>query len=451
MSSDIRREQTMAFIHEGSCECTKSELDLFSVPPTQTSIDSGSFVEYRPISSLADGAPIEFEVVSSGDDYIDFANSYLHVKVKIQRADGTNLVAADTVGPINNFLHSLFSQVDVSFNGTIITNSTNTYPYRAYLENLLSYGPDTKASQLTAALYYQDESGKMDKRNPLAAAEADINSGLTKRATFTAESKEVDMIGRIHSDIFFQQRYMLNEVNTKIKLTRSKDAFCLTATGAETFKVKITSAAMHIRKVKISPSIYLAHAKTLENGMAKYPIRRVICKTFTIPTGYLDVSQEKLFSGQLPTRLVLGCVDNRAFNGCVDRNPFNFQHYSLREISVYLDGQNHGIKPLTCDFATGQYVSSFMSLFSGTGKENRDEGNGINRSDFANGYALYAFDLSADLSENESFNLARHGTVRIDMKFGEALPHTVTVVAYAEFENIIEIDRNRNVVFDFNN
>ena len=441
----------MAFIHEGSCECTKSELDLFSAPLTQTSIESGLFVEYRPISSLADGAPIEFEIVSSGDDYIDFANSYLHIKVKIQRADGTVLDAADTVGPVNNFLHSLFSQVDVSLNGTLITNSTNTYAYRAYLENLLTYGPAAKESQLTAALFYKDDAGKMDKDNPLAAAAADRNEGLTTRAIFTARSKELDLIGRIHSDIFFQQRYMLNEVNTKIKLTRSKDAFSLTATGDQAFKVLITSAAMHIRKVKVSPSVYLAHAKTLENGMAKYPVRRVICKTFTVPAGYLDISQEKLFSGQLPSRLVLGCVDNRAYNGSLERNPFNFQNYSLREVSVYLDGQNHGIKPLSSNFTTGQYISSFMSLFSGTGKENRDEGNGISRTDFGNGYALYAFDLSADLSENESFNLARHGTVRIDMTFGAALPHTVTVVAYAEFENIIEIDRNRNVVFDFNN
>ena len=75
----------MAFIHEGSCECAKSELDLFSVPPTQTSIDSGTFVEYRPISTLTDGAPIEFDVTSSGDDYLDFANSYLHLKAKIKR------------------------------------------------------------------------------------------------------------------------------------------------------------------------------------------------------------------------------------------------------------------------------------------------------------------------------------------------------------------------------
>jgi len=111
----------MAFIHEESCECTKSELDLFSVPATQTSIESGTFVEYRPVSSLTDGAPIEFDITASGDDYIDFANSFLHVKVKIERANGTALTAADTVGRVNNLLHSLFSQVDVSLNGTLIT------------------------------------------------------------------------------------------------------------------------------------------------------------------------------------------------------------------------------------------------------------------------------------------------------------------------------------------
>jgi hypothetical protein len=44
---------------------------------------SGMFVEYHPISSFTNGAPIEFEVSSSGDDYIDFANSYLYVRVRV--------------------------------------------------------------------------------------------------------------------------------------------------------------------------------------------------------------------------------------------------------------------------------------------------------------------------------------------------------------------------------
>ena len=89
-----------------------------------------------------------------------------------------------------------------------------------------------------------------------------------------------------------------------------------------------------------------------------------------------------------------------------------------------------------------------MSLFSGTGKENRDEGNNTERKDYPNGYVLNAFDLSPDLAEGR-FKLAKQGTVRVELKFGTALPNTVAVVAYVEFENVIEIDRNRNIVYDF--
>ena len=441
----------MAFIHEGSCECTKSELDLFSVPATQTSVENGTYVEYHPISSMMGNAPIEFDVTASGDDYLDLANSFLCVRAKITRVNDEELDVADTVGPINNFIHSLFSQVDVSLNGTLITSSTNTYAYRAYIETLLSYGFEAKSSQLTSALFYKDDAGKMDRPNPLAVDAAQRNAGLATRQSFAAESREIDMMGRFHVDIFFQERYLLNEVNAKIKLVRSNDAFCLMATGVRQFKVVITAATLLIRKVKISPSVYLAHARTLESGTAKYPIKRVVCKTFTIPAGYLDVSNEKLFSGQLPVRLIVGLVDNRAYNGDRERNPFNFQHFSLTEIAIYMDGQLHGLKPLKLDYAAGRYVAAYAGLFGGTNKINRDEGNDISRFDFANGYALYAYDLTPDLGENDHVNLTRQGTVRLDLKFGAALTHTVTVVAYGEFENVIEIDRNRNIVFDFAN
>ena len=435
----------MAFVHEQSCECTKSELDLFSIPPTQTSIENGSWVEYHPLSSLTDGSPIEFEINGSGEDYIDFANSYLHVRAKITQDNGNDIANNAAVGPVNLLLHSLFSQVDVSLNGTQISPSMNTYPYRAMIETLLSYGGDAKKSQLTSELFYKDEAGRMDSVDFQAAGR---NSGLFKRSRFTNESNVVDMMGRIHADMFFQDRYVLNEVATKIKLIRSKDAFCVM--GAVNHKVKIISAVLHVRKVKLSPSVFLAHAKALERTNAKYPIRRAICKTFTVPAGFLDVSHEKLFTGQLPTRLVVGLVRNDALNGVVGRNPFNFQHFNLNEIAVYVDGQQqHSIKPLHPDFAHEQYINSYLSLFSGTGKINKDDGNNIDRNEYGNGYTLYAFDLSPDLAEDDHFNLSRQGGLRLVLKFSAALPATVSVIAYAEFENVIEIDRNRNVIYDF--
>ena len=101
------------------------------------------------------------------------------------------------------------------------------------------------------------------------------------------------------------------------------------------------------------------------------------------------------------------------------------------------------------DYANNLYVNAYMGMYSGSRKQNQDEGNGIGRNDFANGYTLYVFDLTPDLSECDSFNLTRSGGVRLAIKFSTALANTITVVAFAEFENIIEIDRNRNVVFDY--
>ena len=108
---------------------------------------------------MADSSPIEFHVDASGEDYIDFANTMLYVKAKITRVDGTNLKVDSPIRPSNLFLHSLFSPVDVSLNGTLITASTNTYPYRAMMETLLSYGEDAKRTQLTTRSVLQGPRG----------------------------------------------------------------------------------------------------------------------------------------------------------------------------------------------------------------------------------------------------------------------------------------------------
>jgi len=244
--------------------------------------------------------------------------------------NGNNIANDTPVGPVNLFLHSLFSQVDISLTGTQVTTSTNTYPYRAMIETLLSYSADARNSQLTSAPFYLDQP---DRTNVVDFAEAARNSWLYKRSRFTAASHVVDMMGRINADMLFQERYLVNEVHVKIKLVSSRNSFCLLS--ADEFKVKIENA-MFVRKVKLSPSVFLAHAKALENANAKYPIRRAVCKTITIPNRFRDESHEKLLAGQLPTCL----VGNAAFNGAFDRNPFNFHHYNLIEISVYSDGQH---------------------------------------------------------------------------------------------------------------
>lgn len=88
----------MALIHDHSHECTKSELDLFTLPHTQTSIEKGQWVEYHPISNISDGGPIEFFVPGSGEEYIDPSGTQLYVKAKVINADGTDIAEDAEVG-----------------------------------------------------------------------------------------------------------------------------------------------------------------------------------------------------------------------------------------------------------------------------------------------------------------------------------------------------------------
>jgi len=101
------------------------------------------------------------------------------------------------------------------------------------------------------------------------------------------------------------------------------------------------------------------------------------------------------------------------------------------------------------NFGSRQYVQAYNSLFTGTGRVFFDEGLAINCVEYKNGYALYAFDLSLDLTNDEKFELLRTGSVRLQIKFAEQTPHAITIIMYCEYQNLIKIDRNRNVIYDF--
>ena len=81
----------MTLFHPQSCESVNTGLDLFSVPPTQTAVEEGQFVEFHSLSSLSPSAPVEFTISGGGAEYLDLSNTYLHVRAKIARATGAAL------------------------------------------------------------------------------------------------------------------------------------------------------------------------------------------------------------------------------------------------------------------------------------------------------------------------------------------------------------------------
>lgn len=435
----------MALVHNQSCECMKSEFDLFSVPPTQTSIAKGNWIEYHPLNNITDSAPIQFSLQGSTGDYLDLSQFIFHVRVKLIQDNGDDLLPDANVGPVNLLLQSLFSDVDVTMNDRLVTPSTNTYPYRAILETLLSYGPEAKESQLTGSLFYKDTAGKMDSCKPNGNQDV-INEGLKARYEYVKNSKIVDLVGPLHCDMFIQQKMLLGGVELKLKLHRSKNEFCLLSSEANAaFKVRIIDASLCVRHVKVHPGVALAHAKALEQGTAKYPINRVEVTTLSVPRGNIIFKRENLFLWNLPKRLVLGCGDTEAFNGTYNKNPFNFHHHHLNFLALYVDGEQLPWKPLRPSFTDDRYIMSYQTLYSGLNSMFTDKSNQINRSDYGKGYTLYAFDLTPDLANGGHTNLRKNGNVRLEMQFENALTRSVSVIVYAEYDAVVEVDKSRNI------
>ncbi|KAI4888073.1 hypothetical protein NFI96_009383 [Prochilodus magdalenae] len=161
-------------------ECIKSELDLFTVPLTQTAIEKNTYVEIPPLSAISDTGPLEFFIAGHGEDYTDLNNTLLYLRLKITKPDGSDIDDGAAVGLINYPGATIFSQVDVSIGDRLISQSSSTYPYRSIIECLANYGRDTLETVFSAGLFYLDTAGHMDETNP-----ARNNNGLTKRASFT--------------------------------------------------------------------------------------------------------------------------------------------------------------------------------------------------------------------------------------------------------------------------
>ena len=157
-------------------------------------------------------------------------------------------------------------------------------------------------------------------------------------------------------------------------------------------------------------------------------------------------TQENLFLGTLPKRLILRCIDNDAYDGDYAKNPFNAKNNAINFLSVYVDGRQVPAKPLQPNFEKASYIRSYVNLFSATGKHAQDEGNELTRDDFGNGYAFFGFDLTPDGCDGGCFHLVR---MRIEINFAAALAQTVNVVVYGEFEAVLEIDKGLKVICDY--
>jgi hypothetical protein len=118
------------FIDELSTPSSKTELDLFTVPPTQVAVRRSFWSEIQLQNPCTNEGPYEFHI--SPDMYmLDLSKNFIYFTARILKADGSDCainvqadgsLAGNVVAPINLLGKTFFKQVKVYLNGKLISD-----------------------------------------------------------------------------------------------------------------------------------------------------------------------------------------------------------------------------------------------------------------------------------------------------------------------------------------
>lgn len=310
---------------------------------------------------------------------------------------------------------------------------------RSFLENAINYGNESANLHLDTIIWEMDTPNHFDS--------FDTNTGLKTRGMMFPIDEEVELVGRLHLDMFNTSKYLLNGVDFLLTFELNRpDFYLMKKNEKNTSELEILDATLYMEHVKLNPEVSLSHEKLLENKMAMYNYKRVDVRNFLIPANASSFSLDNVHNGALPELMIIGFVDTNAYNGDVKKNPFNFQHFNLSDFTASVNGYEITPRNLEFDFDKKNPKSqrAYFQFFKQLNFHRFDRSNQVTRDLYNNGLFLLAYDLTPDRGV-DCANILQGGAIRLSGKFTKPLANSITAIVYMQFDADLGIDKARNV------
>lgn len=426
-------------------------LDIFQRPSLCASIIQQNNVHIKPINALTNYmSAIQFEIPSIPDCYIDSANCFLKVSVQILNADLTVItppaavvspavaVPAAIISPSCNFLHSLFSEVEIYANNTLISNNSNLYAYKSYFMNLFGFGPQSKKTELMTEGWLEDLPGE----HSLATG-----TNLLARAKWIKNSKTFHMYGRLKSEIFQIRKFIPSGVDITIRLVQNKPSSILYANAGQPV-CKILDATFICCYARLDNEVLAAQEETVAKSNFLLPLIRTQMKVFNIPSGFFN-KEVVLHTGKLAGRVTLGFIENSALVGDYSQDMFNFKNFGISELYLTVNSTKIPTTGLKFDFDSGEFNEGYLATYQALKTYSMNKSSGLTKEAYKNGFFITQFDLTRDNSFSSGpFGATDIGTISLNVSFNAALAAAVSVIVMFENESILGITKHREIIID---
>ena len=191
---------------------------------------------------------------------------------------------------------------------------------------------------------------------------------------------------------------------------------------------------------------------SVNRTIVAYPTARCEIRTFDMQGNQQRYECNNLFQGRIPNRVIVGLMLSEAFNGNVARDPFCFQKFGVSSIRQLVRGEEYPYETLELVHNNGtQDLRGYYRFLQATGCLCKHQGNMVRREDWGQGKncTLFVFDNAANgCLDSPVLNPKQSGELQIVLNFGVPPGENITVILYGEFENLLEIDKNKAVLYD---
>ena len=343
-----------------------SSLDIFSVPSTDYNLQGYRMVPYHSLSSSI--TPMKFSVQQL-EDYVDLNRSYFVIDLRLSTSGNNGIVADANAASdanntkftyaVNNLAHTIFKQINLRFNGTLMTEQTDTYAYSAYFQTLLNYHRDDGETVLQP----QGSVNFLNVTPTLAAAGGDDgisttarylhnNDNLLKTLTIPFRGNNVvRLIMRPYLPAFHTGKIMVSGVEMSFELHFNSPDFytfstLTSGTGVKwyvTLREQDVDITFLLCRLSLNPDVYasLEGERKLRKQVVKYPVVRDQIRSFTFNGATTVWQQDNLFLGKVPQRMIVGILDSTAFNGNKEKYPFAFQSKGVTSVRQFIEGEEY--------------------------------------------------------------------------------------------------------------
>ena len=463
--------------HASSAKTMSPALQVFAVPKTNTSMLGVRFTQLRPVTTGIN--PMEF-LIPATDAFLDLNRSYFEMELRLKNTGG-NLDKDDTLYPVTNIAHTIIKQLSVHVNSVLLEPQTDHYHYKAFFQTLLNNNRQDGETILAPQGWYNDfdtasqvtANGDTTTHNDYRNLTDSQQRGLAARKTALYSFRD----GKFHtlfftpmSPLFHTGKLLIPQQEVSIKMYFNDPSVYMVGPGTAgaaltTDDIRMT---LNLCQITVSPQLYRTITASRGKSPAMYPLVASKIRTFSIPNGVKDFDQDQLFTNRVPTRVLVGLLHNDAFNGAKARSPFCFQKFGLTVIRMTINGEEypyknalelvhndgskdyHGYRRLlenTSAFQKGEPSMILPDMWGDIGVKLNNDSSAL----IAPGgnFTVFAFNFTPDgLPGASSFHPPQSGNVRLQFRLNASPGHAVTVLIYAEFENVMEINDNNGVLYN---